>query len=467
MAAQNIITDDMVALLQKEQIESGVMPVDLFFAGSDEYAEHRKLRDVAKGFEHIRPAAIAVPRDGSEVGRLVRWAKSVDLKFTIRGGGNDFWARSIAHDTLTIDMRSINIIKVVEDRQTVVIGGGVLMKDLILALDDVGLMTPTGHTWIIGYAGWVSNGGYGTSTHIRGMGIEQVVGAELVNAKGEEVVADEEMLEGVRGVCGHLGVITSLTVKVYPKHDPLGGFLIFESSDIRKTLEAYFEATPKLPMPKELTIHNFISWQAQGGVVFSVIWTWTGDIEKGQAFLQSWKDNAPPLLASTVEVLPDKVRQQNMPPPCPLKGGQRNCFLARLPTSDAGDELAAAILDAAEAMPKTMGPNIAWGGMVDIDAATMPPNCFVDKSHSYFSCSYQHPTEEYAEDVIAWSKSLIARLRSLGEDTVLDRGYPATNPPGERSAAELYGEKWNRVKELKMKYDPMNLFSHAYPKIDI
>ncbi|KAF4411518.1 FAD-linked oxidoreductase aurO [Colletotrichum fructicola] len=433
----------MVALLQKEQTGSGVTPVDLFFAGSDEYAEHRKLRDGAKGFEHIRPAAIAVPRDSSEVRRLVRWAKSIDLKFTIRGGGNDFWARSIAHDALMIDMRGINSIKVAEDRQTVVIRGGVLMKDLILALDDVGLMTPTGHTWIIGYAGWVSNGG-GTSTHIHGMGIEQVVEAELVNAKGEEVVADEEMLEG-----------------------PLGGFLIFESSDIRKTLEAYFEATPKLPMPKELTIHNFISWQAQGGVVFSVIWTWTGDIEKGQACLQSWKDNTPPLLASTVEVLPDKVRQQNMPPPCPLKGGQRNCFLARLPTSDAGDELAAAILDAAEAMPRTMGPNIAWGGMVDIDAATVPPNCFVDKSHSYFSCSYQHPTEEYAEDVIAWSKSLIARLRSLGEDTVLDRGYPATNPPGERGAAELYGEKWNRVKELKMKYDPTNLFSHAYPNIDI
>lgn len=219
MAARNIITDDMVALLQKEQTGSGVTPVDLFFAGSDEYAEHRKLRDGAKGFAHIRPAAIAVPRDSSEVRRLVRWAKSIDLKFTIRGGGNDFWARSIAHDTLMIDMRGINSIKVAEDRQTVIIGGGVLMKDLILALDDVGLMTPTGHTWIIGYAGWVSNGGYGTSTHIHGMGIEQVVGAELVNAKGEEVVADEEMLEGVRGVCGHLGVITSLTVKVYPKHD--------------------------------------------------------------------------------------------------------------------------------------------------------------------------------------------------------------------------------------------------------
>ncbi|KAK1853418.1 d-lactate dehydrogenase [Colletotrichum chrysophilum] len=452
----------MVALLQKEQTGSGVTPVDLFFAGSDEYAEHRKLRDGAKGFEHIRPAAIAVPRDSSEVRRLVRWAKSIDLKFTIRGGGNDFWARSIAHDTLMIDMRGINSIKVAEDRQTVVIGGGVLMKDLILALDDVGLMTPTGHTWIIGYAGWVSNGGYGTSTHIHGMGIEQVVEAELVNAKGEEVVADEEMLEGVRGVCGHLGVITSLTVKV-----PLAAFSSSNPAISGKLSRHTSKPPPKLPMPKELTIHNFISWQAQGGVVFSVIWTWTGDIEKGQACLQSWKDNTPPLLASTVEVLPDKIRQQNMPPPCPLKGGQRNCFLARLPTSDAGDELAAAILDAAEAMPRTMGPNIAWGGMVDIDAATVPPNCFVDKSHSYFSCSYQHPTEEYAEDVIAWSKSLIARLRSLGEDTVLDRGYPATNPPGERGAAELYGEKWNRVKELKMKYDPTNLFSHAYPNIDI
>lgn len=223
-------------------------------------------------------------------------------------------------------------------------------------------------------------------------------------------------------------------------------------------------------MPKELTIHHFVGYMPQmKGKVFMVLWTWTGpNAEDGQAVLQAWKDNAPPMLACTVEVLPEKVRQTRSPAPCPnMKGGQRNCFLARLPSVEAGDGITAAILDAADAMPETVGPNIAWGGMVDIDPARMPPNCFVDQSHSYFSCSYQHPSDETAEEIDSWGRSLIARLRSLGGEDVLDRGYPATHVPGELTAEQLYGEKWSRVKELKGKYDPTNVFSHAYPKIEL
>ncbi|TDZ31030.1 FAD-linked oxidoreductase aurO [Colletotrichum spinosum] len=461
MATKERISADEMALLHATQ-ESGASPLQLLLPGSHDYAKRRQLRDGAIGFDHIQPSAIAVPRDAGEVARLVQWATKIGLKFTIRGGGNDFWARSIAHGALMIDMRDINRVSVAEDRKTATIGGGILMRDLIAGLGEAGLMTPTGTTWIIGYAGWMSNGGYGPYNHIYGMGIEQVVGAELVNAKGEQVVADEDMLEGVRGLCGHLGIITALSVKV------LAGVLVFESSDIRRTLSQFFEASPKLPMPEELTIHHFVAYQEQmRRTVFSVMWTWTGpDMDKGNETLQAWKNLTPPLLVSTVGVQSEESRQGQMPPPCPLRGGQRNCFLARLPTPDAGDELASTILDAAETMPKMAGPNIAWGGMVAIDPAKMPPNCFIGKSHSYFSCSYQHPDEEHAREVISWSKSLTEKLQALDTSAVLDGSYPATNPP-EKTAEELYGERWERVKELKTKYDPTNVFSHAYPKIDL
>ncbi|KAL0932073.1 d-lactate dehydrogenase [Colletotrichum truncatum] len=472
MANKGIITEELISLLQEEQNGIGLSTIQLLLPGSEHYAKRRKLRDGALGFDHIKPAAIAVPRNGSEVARVIRWVKNAGLGFTIRGGGNDFWARSIAQDAVVIDMRDINSVEVADDRQTAVIGGGILHRDLTIALDKVGLMTPAANTWIIGYTGWMSNGGYGPSTHLYGMGIEQVIGAELVNADGEQVVANEEMLEGIRGICGHLGVITSLTIKVYPKYDlaqkPLGGMLVFESTDIRGTIKAYLEAAPMLPYPEQLTVHHFIGFQPQFGVVFSVMWTWTGpDVEKGRAVLQTWKDNSPPLLMSTVDVLPDKVRQEQMPSPLPMGGGQRNCFLARLPTAEPDDALTETIIDAAESMPKTLGPNIAWGGMVDIDSTKMPPNCFVDRNHSYFSCSYQYPSEEYAEETSSWSKSLIEKLRSLGKDTVLERGYPATNPPGEKTAEDLYGEKWKRVKEIKMKFDPRNVFNHAYPNFNL
>lgn len=49
-----------------------------------------------------------------------------------------------------------------------------------------------------------------------GLGADQIVAAKIVNAKGELVDADAELLEGIRGGGGISGVIVELTIKVYP-----------------------------------------------------------------------------------------------------------------------------------------------------------------------------------------------------------------------------------------------------------
>lgn len=49
-----------------------------------------------------------------------------------------------------------------------------------------------------------------------GLGADQIVAAKIVNAKGELVDADAELLKGIRGGGGIFGVIVELTIKVYP-----------------------------------------------------------------------------------------------------------------------------------------------------------------------------------------------------------------------------------------------------------
>jgi FAD/FMN-containing dehydrogenase len=48
-----------------------------------------------------------------------------------------------------------------------------------------------------------------------GLGVDQVIGAKIVNARGEIQTADEELLVGIRGGGGSLGIIVELTIKVY------------------------------------------------------------------------------------------------------------------------------------------------------------------------------------------------------------------------------------------------------------
>lgn len=50
-----------------------------------------------------------------------------------------------------------------------------------------------------------------------GLGVDQIVGATIVNAQGEEVEASKDILFGIRGAQGGpFGIVTELKLKVYP-----------------------------------------------------------------------------------------------------------------------------------------------------------------------------------------------------------------------------------------------------------
>lgn len=54
---------------------------------------------------------------------------------------------------------------------------------------------------------------------MHGLGVDQIVGAKLVNYKGDLVEASEELLQGIRGAGQIFGVIVELTIKVYPLNE--------------------------------------------------------------------------------------------------------------------------------------------------------------------------------------------------------------------------------------------------------
>ena len=87
----------------------------------------------------------------------------------------------------------------------------------------------------MGYVGWSSYGGYASfSPHYR-LGVEQIVGAKIVNSRGEVVEANPAILKGIRGAGGTLGVIVESTIQVYPLNDFIS-FLPVQSFTTTKTL---------------------------------------------------------------------------------------------------------------------------------------------------------------------------------------------------------------------------------------
>lgn len=68
----------------------------------------------------------------------------------------------------------------------------------------------------VGYAGWCTYGGYGPWANLYGLGVDQIIGARLVDGNGRMTDADDELLEGIRGAGPTFGVIVELIIKVYP-----------------------------------------------------------------------------------------------------------------------------------------------------------------------------------------------------------------------------------------------------------
>jgi FAD/FMN-containing dehydrogenase len=162
------------------------------------------------------PAMIVRPRSADDVAGLVSVLKASNLPFSVRVGGNDMFGRYQLKDGITIDLREIAYVNVDKENQTARIGGGVLVSNVLEALDPYGLVVPHPVISSVGFVGWATHGGYGLLSAEFGMGVDQILQAKVVDANAAIRDADEDMLSVIRGGGGALGVIVELTIKVYP-----------------------------------------------------------------------------------------------------------------------------------------------------------------------------------------------------------------------------------------------------------
>jgi FAD/FMN-containing dehydrogenase len=162
------------------------------------------------------PLIILRPQRADDVAAIVSHCVAQHVDFVVRAGGHEIYGRSTVQDAVTIDLRDIAHVQVSEHKQTARIGGGILFRKLLEELETHSLVTAVGGVATVGWTGWATLGGYGPYSPSFGLGVDQIVGAKVVNAEGKVVDADNLMLKGIRGAGGNFGVIVELAIKVYP-----------------------------------------------------------------------------------------------------------------------------------------------------------------------------------------------------------------------------------------------------------
>lgn len=189
-----------------------------------ESADFSSLQSSYSGaHETTQPSITVLPNSATDIAKTVKQCIASKLPIVVRGAGHDVFGRFTTSNAVSIDLRNVNTVHLSADEDngniTACIGGGATAAQVLEALAKHGFQVPVGACDEVVFASWALMGGFGPFMNSHGLGADLIVGAKVVNAKGDLVKADARLLKGLRGGGGYLAIVAELVVKVYPLRD--------------------------------------------------------------------------------------------------------------------------------------------------------------------------------------------------------------------------------------------------------
>ena len=168
------------------------------------------------------PIAIIYCLNKDDIINAINFVRENNLNFRIRSGCHHYEGFSTGDDLIVIDVSKMNDIFLDENKNTATIGAGVRNKELYNAICSKGYSFPGGGCPTVGAVGFTLGGGWGYSARYLGLGCDSLLEAEIVNYNGEVLIASEkensDLFWALRGAgAGNFGVVTKLTFKLSHK----------------------------------------------------------------------------------------------------------------------------------------------------------------------------------------------------------------------------------------------------------
>jgi hypothetical protein len=427
------------------------------------YEEHRH---VWNGSIDRRPALIARCAGTADVMDAVRFGRTTGLEVAVRSGGHSFPGLSVCDDGLVIDLSLMRGIRVDPVARTARAQAGVLLGELDRETQAFGMAVPAGIVTHTGLAGLTLGGGIGWLQRKYGLTIDQLLSVDMVTADGNFVTAsaDEnaDLFWGVRGGGGNFGIVTEFEFRLNPLGPQvLAGPIAWPMEKSPEVLRFYRDWIEDVP--DELTtivVHRkapampFVPTELQGKHVVMVIPCYAGSIEEGEKVVAPMRNFSSPVM-DLCQPKPFLAHQAMLDAGFPAGWWYyfRSCNVDQL--SDGVIDTVAEHALAIES-PLTAFPIFHLGGAIarvdDADTAYEGRQA----GHT-ININATTATEEGFDAERAWSRGLWTALKpyhtSVYVNFLMDEGE-------ERIRQAYGGDKWDRLKALKAKYDPDNFFHH-------
>ena len=432
----------------------------LLSAGDPSYDEARAMYN---GMLDPRPTLIARCTGTADVISAVRYAREVGMPIAVRCGGHSLAGHSAGVEgSLLVDLSPMKGVWVDPERRTARAHGGVLWQEYDRETQAFGLATPGGRVTTTGVGGFTTGGGYGWISSKYGLTCDNLVSADVVTADGRllHASADEndDLFWAIRGGSSNFGIVTSFEFRAHPV-GPLvyAGLFVFDHERGADAMEAYQDlvddppeelstAAVQLTAPAE----EFVPERLHGRPALAIAISYCGDLAQGEALVQGLRRAGPAV--DLVQAMPYRFFQTILDPTSPpgLRNYARGEHLSGL-----SDGVVDAFLDiTTEGLhPLSFAILFQHGGAV----GELPEDATAYGARD--AAFMIHPIgawEGEAEDErhIAWVRSISEAMRPFETGAV----YLNFMYEGDRVRAAYGDAKYDRLVEIKRKYDPTNVF---------
>jgi FAD/FMN-containing dehydrogenase len=417
-----------------------------------------------KGYDRT-PLAVARVANADDVVKVVNAARDSGLDLAVRSGGHSRAGYGTTDGGLVLDLSAMKSLDIDPDARTVWVETGITAGEFTNATGEHGLVTGLGDAGSVGIGGITLAGGVGFLARKNGLTIDDLLAAEVVTADGEVVETSEDsepdLFWAIRGGEGNFGVATRFKLRLHEISDIVGGMLVVPATP--EVISGFLDAADAAP--EEIsTIANvmlappmpFIPEDAHGQPIIIGLLAYVGPVDQADEAIAPFRALAEPYA--------DMLRPMRYPEL--YEGPEQAASFAsgaNFFTDSLEPGAAEAILEhlpKSTAMMKAVQLRVLGGafGRVPNDAtafAHRDSGLFVNVAAMYGDAAERETHDAFVNDV----------ADALGKDGA--GGYVGfMGEEDEATLRDAYpGGSWDRLRELKRRYDPENLFrlNHNIP----
>ena len=415
---------------------------------------------VWNGAVRHRPAMIAVCEQVVDVQAAVRAARRHGLPLCVRGAGHDWAGRAVQEGALVVDLSRMRDVIVDPGARVATVGGGAKVTDLVGPATAAGLVAALGRCGGVGVTGLTLGGGYGPLNGSCGLAADNLLGAELVLADGRRVLVgpdqEPDLFWAIRGGGGNFGVVTTMRVRLHEVHAMLAGVVVYPWSEAVDVLRRYggLAAAPS----GELDVSGVVASGPDGEPAMTLLPLWNGDRCRGERVLDDLRALGTPRFAQYGPATYGDVLAPADAKIAEAEGCHWKVWNRWLPELSRG-----AIGAIVEAFSRRTSPYsmIDWHHFHGAATRVAPHSTPFGLRRAHFSVTIMAGWRPDGDDGAThrrWGENLWRDLAPFA----LPGGYAnALAPDNQEQATAAYGGNAARLRQLKRRFDPDDVFTSA------